>query len=235
MKTNFYERTAYKLSSEPVPDCFLKLDEHFDSHLSSYEETVTHHCVFFAESLCSRMADIELYAFLMEDARKRHTIDRKEDEKAAILTRAFFLGLLGASKALLDSAATTLAALYELPLTGADRNFSNSDFWHQLVLHLPAVHRRYHPLRLFFNEVLQWCNGAAYHIPPLIALHSHYGRFPDRETQLKMLDKANVEPHQIAREPFRVTWVDPLQLYTRWKPRFLTLCERVCQDLEKNS
>jgi len=234
MKTRFYDRTAYKLSNEPVPDFFFKLDEHFEAKLTDPAIAV-HRSVLLAESVCSRMADIEMYAFLIEDVRKRSTIDRSEDERAAILTRSFLLGFLGACKALLDSCAVTLAVLYELPISRGERTFNNADYWHQLVLSAPAVHRRYHPLRLFFNEILRWQLETVYRIPPLIVLQGHYGHLPGREAQLKVVDDQNVELEQIAQEPYRVNWIDPLELYTRWRPRLLSLCERVCQDIESKT
>ena len=235
MKTFFYDRTAYKLSSEPVPNCFVKLDEQFEVKFAEREDIAVHRSVLLAESICSRMADVEMYAFLLEDVRKRNSLDQKEDEKAAILTRSFLLGFLGASKALLDSCAVTLALLYNLPISQTERTFSNGDFWHQLVLIAPAVHRRYHPLRLFFNEILRWHHETVYRIPPLMVLHGHYGHLPGRDAQLKVVDESNLELEQIAREPFRANWIDPLQLYTRWKPRLLSLCEKVCHDIEDNT
>jgi hypothetical protein len=235
MKTYFYERTAYKLSDEAVPEFFLKLDEHFDVALAFDHNLYAHSSVLLAESVCSRMADIEMYGFLLEDTRKRNSIERKEDEKAAILTRSFFLGFLSTSRALLDSAAVTLATLYALKIEKADRSFTNGDFWHQLVLVAPAVHRRYHPLRLFFNEVMRWQSETVYRVPPLVVLQGQYGHLPGREAQLKVADDSAWELSQMAAEPHRVNWIDPLELYTRWKPRLLSLCEKVCQDLQENT
>jgi hypothetical protein len=235
MKTYFYERTAYKLSDEAVPECFLKLDDHFDVALAYDQNLYAQRSVLLAESVCSRMADVEMYAFLLEDTRKRNSIDRKEDEKAAILTRSFLLGFLCASRALLDSCAVTLAMLYELKIAKADRSFSNGDFWHQLVLVVPAVHRRYHPLRLFFNDVMRWQAETVYRVPPLVVLQGQYGHLPGREAQLKVADDTAYELTQMAAEPHRVNWIDPMELYTRWKPRLLSVCEKVCLDLQENS
>ena len=235
MKTYFYERTAYKLSDEPVPEFFLTLDEHFDGALAYDQNLYAHRSVLLAESVCSRMADVEMYAFLLEDTRKRDSIARKEDEKAAILTRSFFLGFLSTSRALLDSCAVTLSLLYELEIAKSDRTFTNGDFWHQLVLVAPAVHRRYHPLRLFFNEVMRWQSETVYRVPPLVVLQGQYGHLPGREAQLKVADDTAWELSQMAAEPHRVNWIDPLELYTRWKPRLLSVCEKVCQDLLENT
>ncbi|RIK52285.1 MAG: hypothetical protein DCC57_10150 [Chloroflexi bacterium] len=232
MKTYFYERTAYKLSSEPVPDFFLRLDEHFENKLAYDQNVYAHPSVLLAESVCGRMADVEMYAFLLEDVRKRNSLQRSEDEKAAVLTRSFLLGFLAAAKALLDSCAVALATLYQLPINRSDRTFSSGDFWHQLVLIAPAVHRRYHPLRLFFGEVGRWPAETVYRIPPLVVLQGQYGHLPGREAQLKVADDGSMELPQMAKDPYRVNWIDPLELYTRWKPRLLALCEKVCQDIE---
>ncbi|GIV75646.1 MAG: hypothetical protein KatS3mg050_0040 [Litorilinea sp.] len=234
MKTYFYLRTAYKLSAEPIPACFLELDEHFDALVASPQEAANHRDILLAESVCSRMADVEMYAFLMEDARRRQSMEPGEDEKAAILTRSFLLGYLAACKALLDSCAVVLAILYQLPLSNHERSFSNSDYWHQLVIQEPSVHRRYHPLRLFFSEVQRWYNGMVHRIPPLVVLHSHYGHRPQRELLLKVADTMEADLEAIAREPYRVDWIDPLELHSRWKPRFLALCEKICQDIAQN-
>jgi hypothetical protein len=235
MKTYFYDRTAYKLSAEPVPECFLELDEHFSARIDTLGGRAAPRGVLLAESACSRMADVEMYAFLLVDVRKRNSLDRAEDEKAAILTRSFLLGFLGACKSLLDSCAASLSLLYNLPIQRADRSFGSGDFWHQLVLVAPAVHRRYHPMRLFFNEILRWQSETVYRIPPLMVLHGQYGHLPGREVQLKVVDESNVELEQMAQEPFRVNWIDPLDLYTRWKPRLLSLCEKICLDIEANT
>ena len=29
-------------------------------------------------------------------------------------------------------------------------------------------------------------------------------------------------------------WLDPLQLHDRWKPQFMTLCDKICVDLERD-
>ncbi len=45
MKTLFYDRTAYSLSSEPVPNCFVKLDDHFDTLFSDHQECGQPQCL----------------------------------------------------------------------------------------------------------------------------------------------------------------------------------------------
>ncbi|RIK34193.1 MAG: hypothetical protein DCC55_33525 [Chloroflexi bacterium] len=231
MKTYFYERTAYKLSNEPVPNCFIKLDDHFDRS-PAVNERPGHLAVILAESICLRMADVEMYAFLIEDARKRHGLEKGSDVKAAILTRSFLFGYLGAACSLLECSAMTLALVYDLPLAPAERTFRNGDFWHQLVTQQPNVHRRYHAMRLFFNEVLRWSDETVTRIPPLVVSHNQFGPFSSREMHLRVLDEEDIDLPQLTGEPQHLTWLDPLLLHDRWKPRLLSLCEKLCHDIE---
>lgn len=233
MKTRFYERTAYQLSDQPVPGCFIWLDEQFDRHFATYEAAFSHPCAIMAESLCARMADVEMYAFLIEDARKRHTVDPKAEEKAALLTRSFWVGYLGAGRALLDVGAAILAGLYNLTLPVAAISFGSSDFWHQLVTVAPNVHRRYHPLRLFLTEFLRWCNESAHRIPPILVVEAQFGRYAPRDDRLRFFNEPNFTLAEMHRATIHAHWVDPLALHVRWKPQFLLLCEKLTVDLSK--
>ncbi len=231
MRTYFYERTAYKLSQEPVPNCFIKLDEHFDRS-PVIHDNMGHLAVILAESICMRMADLDMYAFLIEDARKRHGMGQGEDIKAAVLTRSFLFGYFASAYSLLECGATTLALLYELPLLPEERTFHNGNFWHQLVTEQPNVHRRYHAMRLFFREVARWNMETIVRIPPVIVSHNQFGPYSNREMHLRVLDEDEIDLPQLTGESQRLNWLDPLLLHDRWKPRLLGLCEKLCQDIE---
>jgi hypothetical protein len=240
MKTRFYERTAYRLSEQPVPNCFLKLDDHFDGVFSNDQTTPMNFGLALAETVCARMADVEMYAFLAEDAGKRHSleqseIDRAADMKAAVLTRSFMVGYFGACRALLDSGAGTLATIYQLQLPNSERTFSHTNFWHQLVSKAPNTHRRYHPLRLFFNEVFQWCNETATRIPPVSVLQYQFGEFSRRELLTQLVDDRAADLEQMATQSYALHWLNPLDLHARWKVKFVNLCEKLCWDIEQNT
>jgi hypothetical protein len=143
------------------------------------------------------------------------------------------VGYLGAGRALLDVTAATLSILYALPLNPSEATFANGDFWHQLVSNAPNVHRRYHPLRLFLTEFLRWGQESAHRIPPRMAAQQHFGRFAPREQRMQVLDDPTATLAQMNNIPQVWRWIDPLQLHDRWKPQFLTLCEKACIDLEK--
>ena len=236
MKTHFYERTAYRLSEQPVPACFIKLDSVFDAVLPASAEQPLAYGLVLAENICARMAEVEMYAFLIEDARKRQSLDRAEmdyesDLKTAVLTRSFLVGYIGACRGLLDASAVALSALYDLPLSGAQCSFYNGDFWHQFVVEAPNIQRRYHPLRLFFNEVFQWSSEMSLRIVPVALLQHHYGKFSRRETLLKVLDERDIDIKSVTDDAIGHQWIDPIDLHARWKPQFLTLCEKTCHDI----
>lgn len=231
MKTLFYERTAYKLSEQPVPNYFVALDEFFDLNLVVDRPGTTPMPVLLAESVCSRMADVEMYAFLIEDARLRHRLDKEGETKVAILTRSFLIGYLGAVRSLLDSCAAALAILYDLPLRPSERHFANPDFWQHFVARVPNVQRRYHAMRLFFNEVARWGNETADRVPPIQVIQNQFGVYPARDSHLRVIDDANADLAQMEAEIMRLNWVDALDLHHRWKKDFAMLCEKVCQDI----
>lgn len=249
MKTFFYERTAYRLSNDPVPNCFFKLDEHFDTIFESVQNAYQHRSVLLAEQICGRMADIEMYAYLLDDAHNRHTREEyatnsapdvepflrhkhPETDKGAILTRSFMYGYLAACKALLDSAAITLAELYQLPIEPTQQRFENSEFWHELVIAAPNVHRRYHSKRSFFHDLTRWRDEAINRIPPVALLQ---GYLANRDLQLQVInDKSSELPH-FTENPARIEWIDPLTLHTTWKPSLHDLCERLCVDIERQT
>jgi hypothetical protein len=236
MKTRFYERTAYRLSEQPIPACFIALDDQFGNRLSSEIGSPLHFSIVLAESICARMADIEMYAFLMEDARARRSLaasemDHESDLKAAVMTRSFLIGYLGACRGLLDSSALALVTLCDLPLVGSACSFQNSEFWRHFVSIAPNVHRRYHPLRLFFGEVDHWCSETAQRIVPVTVIEHHYGSYSRRDTLTQVLDSAEIDTRSLAADAIGRPWIDPLSLHTRWKPEFLTLCEKLCRDI----
>lgn len=248
MKTLFYERTAYNLSQEPVPSFFFKLDDHFDTKFETIQQAYTHPAVILAEMLCSRMADIELYAYLLNDARARgssltphapnadiENLTRESHSdagKGAILMRTYFIGYLAACKALLDTAAYVLTELYDLPLERSDHFFENTAFWHQLVLFAPNVHRRYHSRRLFFNEIIRWRDEAVERIPPIALLQGH---LMTRSMQMEVINTPGERLSTLAANPLSVQWRDPIDLHRTWKHNLLDLCERICRDIEEQT
>jgi hypothetical protein len=97
------------------------------------------------------------------------------------------------------------------------------------------VHRRYHPLRLFLTEFLRWQAESAHRIPPLLVLQNEFGRYAPRDSRLLVFDDAQASLARMNETPLPFKWLDPLQLHDRWKPQFMTLCEKLCLDLEQQT
>lgn len=254
MQTFFYERTAYQLSAEPVPDCFVKLDQHFDLRFSAERDALVHPHVIWAESICARMADVEMYAFLVADVRNRSGIGRDEpdanrarfgkvqderlgDGRAAILTRSFVIGYIAACKSLLNACAAALTDLYDLAVPLSSRSFSDANFWHQLVLSAPNIHRRYHAMRLFFNEVASWGDNVAHHLPPvgLLLGRDYLGQPLSPTMRTQAVETRNVTLGEMVDSNVALRWIDPIDLHRRWKPQLLTVCEKICQEIERET
>ncbi len=236
MKTRYYERTAYRLLQEPLPACFLRLDDHFDRTLSVAmpRGASTHVAVLMAESICARMAETEWYALQMLGLRKRHGMDNEADLRAAVLNRAYVVGYLGVARALLDACASTLATVHDLMLGRAERTFASPLFWQTLVDHAPNVHRRYHTSRLFFNEVFRWGGEVTDRIVPLEMVYATFGHYTTRDSHTKIMDEADTDFATLAYIHRTYNWTDPPTLHDRWKPHFLTLCDKLCGEIESS-
>lgn len=235
MKSNFVERTLYRLMRLPAPSCFLRLDDHFDLALPMQPArgAATHLPVLLAERLCARFAEVEWYADSILDARKREGLDREADVKAALLTRAWFVGYLGAARAFLDAAAATLDSVYDLRLARADCTFASSFFWQTLVEQSPNTHRRYHTNRIFFNEVFRWCAESADRVAPLEVIYATFGPYSTRDAHLRVLDEAEMLYATLAQGRRTLNWIDPLSLHDRWKAHLLSLSERLCDEIRQ--
>lgn len=233
MKTRFYERTCYRLGELSLPPCFLALDDHFARALSLDlpNQPQTAVAVLLAESICARMGDVEMYAWQIADTRRRQKMDTEGDVRAAILTRSYFVGYVGAARAFVDACANALALIHELPLERASRTFASPDFWAQLVEREPNVHRRYHTLRLFLNEIFRWSTETPDRVPPLEVLYATFGHFSTRDAQLRMLDEADTSLVTLAYSRRTFNWVDPLQINDRWRPQLLALCDKLCDEI----
>ena len=234
MKSNFVERTLYRLMALPAPSCFLRLDDHFAQALPATPDrgAAAHLPVLLAERICARYAEVEWYAAAIGDARKREGLDREGDVKAALLTRGLFVGYLGASRSFLDACASTLDSTYTLRLERADRSFASSLFWQVLVERAPNTHRRYHPSRIFFNEVFRWCAESADRIAPLEVIYATFGPYSTRDAHMRVLDEPAVSFITLAEGRRTLNWIDPLALHDRWKSNFISLCDRLCEEIK---
>jgi hypothetical protein len=170
------------------------------------------------------MADVEINAFLIEDARKRHTVDPKAEAKAAILTRILLAG--AAVRCWTGAAGFASMTSLQRPRRPRQRRLLASLF--------PAANaRRYHPLRLFVTEFMRWTTESAHRIPPILVIEAQFGKYAPRDNRLQFYDEPDFTLAEMSSVTMHARWIDPLALHDRWKPQFMLLCEKLAVDLEK--
>ena len=232
MKTWFYNRTAYVLLGMPAPQCFIDLDEYFDTRFTT-SAAMMHESVTLAKNLCRRMADMELYASYISDAQKNLDV-----LKAAILIGTLLVGYFTACKSVLDAGAITLATLYNLTLTNKEMDFSRPRLLKQLKQETgPVVHGRYSSFQDLFDEIIKWRNSAVHRITPFVITHSPGP--PDKvsreKIEIKMVAKPDVGISTIVISPKSVQWVEPLHFHRKWQNQLINFCKEVCLDIRSQT
>jgi len=227
MKTWFYNRTAYCLLNEPVPQCFIELDEHFDTRFAT-TGALMHLSVTLAENLCRRIADVELVAWYISDAYKsRNTF------KAAIHIGSLIVWYFSTCKSLMDAGAITLATIYNLTLTQKEMDFSKAKFWNQLKQKHPTVHARYISFKDLLDEIVRWRDTAVHRLTPLVLTHSpgHPDTVPQEKREIKMVARPDITISTVATAPKSIQWAEPLHFHGQWKNSLIEFCKEVCSDI----
>ena len=234
MKTFFYNRTVYSLGllNMEVPQCFLELDDHFDT-LFTTSPGLTHESVRLAENLCRRIADIEFHAHFISEKQKS-----PDTFKAAILIGTYLVGYFNACKSLLDACAITLAKVYNLRLKNKQMDFSKSIFWKQLESQTGSVIKnRYKPFAGLFDEIIEWRDAAVHRITPFVITHSPGApdKTPREQMEIKMVAQADADISTVVKRTRSIQWVEPLYYHKKWRSQLLELCKEVCLDIRSQT
>jgi hypothetical protein len=231
MKTFFYNRTAYslKLPSMAVPQCFIELDDYFDTLFQTTFD-LTQEVVMLAENLCRRLADVELFAhYISEAQRKSNTF------QAAILIGTFLVAYFNACKSLLDAGAIALAKIYNLNLTNKEMDFSKRIFWRQLEGQTgPIVVDRYTPFNSLFSEIVKLRDAAVHRLTPFVITHSpgFPEKVPREKLEIKMVDEPDTDISAIVKRAKDIRWIEPLDCHKQWREQLLDFCEQICLDIK---
>jgi len=232
MKTSFYNRTAYVLLSIPVPQCFIDLDEYFDTRFAT-SSAIGHQSVILAENLCRRMADVELYAsYISEAERSLNTL------KGAILIGTLLVGYFSACKSLLDAGAITLASIYNLHLSNKEMDFLKQKFWRQLDKEAgPAITSRYAPFKSLFREIIKWRDSAVHRTTPFAVTHSPGDPFkvPREKQKIKVIAQPDAVISMVVKTPKSIPWVEPLHYHKQWQSQLIEFCKEVCLDIRSQT
>ena len=228
MRSWFYNRTTYTLLNVPVPECFIKLDEYFDTRFVTSHPSL-HESGTLAENLCRRMADVELYASYISEAQ-----ESPDTFKGAILIGTLLVGYFNACKSLLDAGAITLATVYNLNLKNKEMDFSKTEFWKQLdkkAGHI--IVGRYKTFDSLFKTVIMWRDAAVHRLTPFVVTHSpgEPGKVPREKVEIKMVAQPDAEISTVVKAAKTISWVEPLHYHRQWKSQLLNFCKAVCLDI----
>jgi hypothetical protein len=227
MKTYFYNRSAYAIKSIPVPRCFVELEKHFDKLPNLILSGKGHESVGLAENLCRRMADIELYAWYILEAKK----DSKP-QRGAIFIGTFLVGYFSACKSLLDAGAITLAKVYNLNLTNKQMDFSKGKFWAELENRTGMViKKRFQRFTSLRKDIIKWRDAAIHRETPLVLLHTH----GLKDGVIKVATDPEPNWQKLLESPLSIPWVDPLYFHEKWLNQLFDFCQEVCLDIRSQT
>jgi len=229
-----YANTAYRLGYFQVPKCFEKLGEFIGKLLLREKNNrivlKAHSALYIdlAQNLCRRMADIELYAWLISQAETA-----PDAFNGAALVGTYLVGYFSACKSLLDAGSVTLAKLYKLNLSNKEMGFTKREFWKELKEKKSTVHHRYTKFDGLVNDIVEWRNSAVHRVTPLAAVHSSEDpdKTPRDKQEIRMVAEPDAEFSTVVKNHEKITWVKPLHFHSKWKNRLIEFCEEVCLDI----
>lgn len=231
MRTLFYNRTAYRIQNIAVPDCFISLDEFFDTQFADVSGLMNK-SVTLAQNLCCRMADTEWYASCISEA-----YGHPDAFQGAILIGTLLVGYFNACKSLLDAAAITLATVYNLALTNKQQDFAKSQFWKELETKKPIVHERYSGFKSLSKEIVDWRDSAVHRLTPLVIVNSpgKPEEVPREKQEIRMVAKPDATISTVVEMRGETPWLNPLHFHEEWRSYLMELCRKICLDIQLNS
>jgi len=261
MKTDFYKRTAYLFLPIETPDCFLKLDEYFDEKISDSSEAsiakiLEHPLVKIAENLSYRMADIDLYAVLIDDLiqnnhefwSKESVLNQHIDEKA-IFVKSLLISLYSSYKSLFDAGAIALNQLYSLELKDKEQDFRKGKFLELLTSRGKPDYTDFRPL---VNKIIKWRDSCIHRVPPTVItieedlIHNS----SDNRYNISLFGKMEKGSNMIgdpttlgeiikalenndAQTRSEIGFSELLDHHKEWRRECINFCGLVCDDIKK--
>lgn len=233
MKGFVYANTAYRLGHFQVPECFERLDKFSDKLIFKKNNKIVldaRSSLYsdLAQNLCRRMADIELYGWVISQAETDTDIFN-----GAALVGAYLVGYFSACKSLLDAGSITLAKLYNLNLPNKEMDFSKPKFWKELKERQPTIYIRYTRFDGLVKDIVKWRDSAVHRVAPLVIVHAHGDpdKTPRDKQEIKMVAKPDAKISTVVMNHEKITWVKPLHFHNKWESRLIEFCEEVCLDM----
>lgn len=242
MDAFFYNRSIYSVIEQPVPACFLDLEQHFGPKIPVNVFPLVAPgvgpTIELAENLCRRMGDVEFYMKRIADE-----LATLNGTHTAMTVSSLLVGHFGACKSVLDAGAITLARLYRLGRTIKGRDLTNKEmdfarqgkgnYWAILQSEQGDVYQRYARFQGVVGEIVTWRDAAVHRVFPLVI--TALARQPKTSVhEIHHFDFAldpDPDYNKVWSQSKLVRWSDPLHFHRRWQPKLLALCEEVCRDI----
>ena len=230
MKLYFYNRTIYRfINLLKLPDIFVSLDEFLGKQFSDLRTANTHLMVVHSENICSRLGSIEYYALIIDDELKKRT----DLFASAVIISSYLIGYFGSCKSFLDSISIALNDIHQLNLSNKLQDFSKKKFWEKLEANSITKKNKYYLFKDLFDEVIKWRDMSVHRIKPIVILHSPGPpeKAPAEKLEIKLL--ADYNQFGIIPSGKKLAWYKVLELHYKWYPKFLELCELICEDIKQ--
>lgn len=259
MKTVFHTRSAYLFlpGGNRTPECFLKLDEYFDMKISESAEpskVLEFPLVGLAGNLCYRMAEIDLYAFLMHDLIhdsyefwSERSPAHRNIHKKRILASSLLISHFSSCKSLFDAGAIALNQLYSLGLKHKEQDFGKTKF--KKILGKKSL-SPYDPYFSLAEEIIKWRDCYIHRMPPAVMPVENRLISSDKGFSICLFGKTQKGSDELggpvnldevlvtienddSQKKNRLGFCQLLDLHEEWRPRFVEFCTLICDDIER--
>lgn len=231
MRTYFYGRSLFSAITElEIPSCFIELDESFGEQDVGRDvlEWLANSRVALAENLCRRFANVDWYALKIGAAQ-----DEKNVGSAVHLVQTLLVGYFSSAKSLLDAAAITLDGVLALGLSHKKQDLSQEWFWRALESSHAERFRKYKPFRSLSGEVNAWRHAAVHRVTPIVLPSATSEELPRDQISIGLINdpEPTMEGDAFVVSRGKDALIDPLDLHSSWRPKFVELSRLLCEEL----
>src|SRR5690606_5176671 len=111
MHTHFYDRTLFQMLPDPVPECYIQLDDFYNSNCNNMYEAYDYY-LSHASNICKRHSDILFYTNEISGL----CLPGQNPFYAALIIPTFLVGYFSAVKSFTDGIAICLNEIHNLEL-----------------------------------------------------------------------------------------------------------------------
>ena len=228
--TGFYNRTAFRVLQDPLPDALHNLDQDILQRFPDLIQAWGSKQFGHAENLCRRYGDVLLMQHHAEEA-----LARSSRPEGAALGTSYLTAYFASVKSLLDVTAIMLDDVYSLGFSGGDLDLAKDHFWNRFNSTRRAEADRYASVKPWFKEVRNRRDAAIHRVAPILmtAGPGHPNKVDPSLTTVLMVDLLDVKVQDLMKPnpAFSRSMISPLDLLRGWQPKLFQIMELACEDL----